>query len=367
MNSFYKAIVLAMISAIGYLDSKAQAVYSIATNHCNQNWEVSLGCQGLSFYSNQEAPLGLSKNPFKSFRTNLNISASLSKSFSPEIKLRTKASGYWGRSVSSNDKNFNAVKYVAIQEDVMLNLSNVAYQYKADRFWNVIPYMGIGMARNFTHNENALTFNIGVVNTYRINKKFKTFFEISYNIMCDNFDNQNFVSNNVFKSHDRMLAAEIGLTLELGQNRWKHVTEIGNIEIDTYGERENNLKLSKRQNTENTKSELEFYNETKQAVAVFFEIGSSELKHQGQLENLKELVKTAKAENRTIIVTGYADGTTEYKKYNEKLSARRADIIRKEIVKMGIEEQKIKMITGGGVTQLDKNNTNRRVTVSIEN
>ena len=44
------------------------ADYSVATNPFSQNWEIALGIQGLSFYSNQE-----NFNPGQAFLSNPNI------------------------------------------------------------------------------------------------------------------------------------------------------------------------------------------------------------------------------------------------------------------------------------------------------
>ena len=356
-----------------------QAEYSVATNPFSQNWEVSLGIQGLSFYSNQETPLNLSGSPFKGFRTQLGIAASVAKWFSPEIALRTKASGFWGRSVSSDDKDANAVKYLAVHEDVMVNLSNAIYDYKADRLWNVIPYVGLGMVRNFTHNENALTFNLGLVNTYRINDRLKVFLDLSFNITGDEFDDRTFISKNIFKNHDRFLAAEIGVTYELGQNKWKRVADMDNIEIVPWEETQREMKRIRRQNkdlkdkinwmdSQNVKDEAAAPTIISNIpeISIFFEIGSAELNHRGQLENIKDLVQTAKDERRTIVVTGYADSSTGNTQLNEKLSARRADTIVKELMEMGIDAQQIKIVIGGGVNTLDLVPANRRVVVSLE-
>ena len=100
---------------------------SIATNPFSHNWELSVGLQGLSFFSNQETALDISKSPFASFRTNIGIAVSAAKWFTPQIALRSKLSGAWGRSVSTDDKNENAVNYMHLHEDVMVNLSNIVY------------------------------------------------------------------------------------------------------------------------------------------------------------------------------------------------------------------------------------------------
>lgn len=349
--------------------------FKIATNPFRQNWEISLGIQGLSFYSNQEIPMHLSNGLFSGFRTNMSLALSVAKWFSPEVGMRTKISGLWGRSISSNDKTSNAVHFMHIREDVMVNLANIICDYDSNRRWGVSPYVGVGMTRNFTHNENALALDIGVTTSYRIGKRVKTFLELSFNIMGDEFDNQIFTSKNIFRNHDRYLAAELGLTLELGQNQWKKVVDIDDIEVVPWQETQKELKRLNRK-AKGLQDKLE-YLENKDSiketiinnvpeVSIFFEIGSHELTHRGQLENIKELVQTAIKDNRTIVVTGYADSFTGNSSLNERLSQKRAETIVKELLKMGVNIEQIKAVIGGGVSTLDVIKANRRVVLTLE-
>ncbi len=353
---------------------------SIATNPLSHNWELSVGLQGLSFFSNQEAVLGVSKSPFASFRTNTGIAVSAAKWFTPQIALRTKLSGIWGRSVSTDDKNENAVRYIHLHEDVMINLSNIIYDYEESRKWNVIPYFGAGTARNFTHNENALTFSLGVMPTFRINTRLKAFADLSFNITGDEFDDKTAISKNIFKNHDRWLAAEIGVTYELGHNKWHRAADLEGIEIVPWKETQREMRRIRRQNKDlrEKMTWMEDNPVTKEIAAaptiiskvpeisIFFELGSAELRHRGQLVNIKKLVQTAKDERRKIIVTGYADSQTGNRQLNEKLSARRADTIVKELLEMGVDIQNIKIVIGGGVDILNQVPANRRVVLSLE-
>lgn len=383
----------------------------IATNPFSDNWELSAGMQGLSFFSNQETALDISKSPFASFRTNISFAVAAAKWFTPQIALRTKISGAWGRSVSTDIKKKNAVNYMHLHEDVMINLSNILYDYEADRKWNIIPYFGGGMVRNFTYNENALIFSLGVMPTYRINNRLKAFTDLSINITGDEFDNQTVIS----KKHDRWITAEIGVTYELGHNRWHRAKELEGIEIiswqetqckkeemkslqnmvDKYYEgalknirsemekqseknrqtyKSNNIKNSnnttKKNKNENIAEKMsvtaEENEEKAPQISIFFELGSAELTHRSQLVNIKKLVQTAKEEEKNIVVTGYADSQTGNQQLNERLSARRADTIVKELMEMGIDAKNIKIVIGGGVNICHQVPANRRVVVSLE-
>ena len=95
------------------------------------------------------------------------------------------------------------------------------------------------------------------------------------------------------------------------------------------------------------------------------EMGIADLNHRGQLENIKKLVKIAQDEKRIITVTGFADSQTGNELLNEKLAARRADTIVKELLEMGVDSHQIRIVNGGGVNTLDIVPANRRVVVSL--
>ena len=356
------------------------AKVGVMTNPFRQNWEVSLGIQGLSFYSNQENDLDLPGNPFKGFRTNAGLSAAVTKWFSPEIAMRTRLAGFWGRSVSSNEAKENAVKYFTLQEHVVVNISDILRGYDAKRRLQAMAYGGAGMARVFSFNENSLVLSLGLMADYRLTDRLKVYGDLGLNICGDDFDAEYAWSANIFKDHDRWLALELGLTLQLGQNKWKRAVDLDDIkvvpwddtvreltkaynDIDDLSEQVEKLKKQPANvitnNVTNTVSK--FPN-----VSVFFEIGSYELNHKGQLVNVKKLVEAAKAENRIITVAGYADSQTGNPADNEILSARRADTIVKELVKMGVKQENIRIVNGGGVDTLNPVPANRRVVISLE-
>lgn len=356
------------------LTSDKDMATSIATNPFSHNWELSIGLQGLSFYSNQEMDLDFSKSPFASFRTNLGVALSVSKWFTPQIALRTKLSGTWGRSVNTDDKTQNAISYMYLHEDVMVNLSNILSAYNDQRKVDIIPYFGVGMTRNFTHNEKALAFSLGIMPTVRISNRLKTFADLSFTITGDEFDNKADGCKNIIKNHDRWLTAEIGLTCEIGHNKWRPALDMDAVEIVPWQETQREIRRINRQNKD-LKDKVEWLennpttNEIKVLevpdVSIFFELGSAELLRKEQLENVKKLVQIAKEENKNIIVTGYADSHTGNQQLNEKLSAQRADTIVKELLDMGVDTEHIKIVIGGGVDILKQIPANRRVVLTL--
>ena len=84
------------------------------------------------------------------------------------------------------------------------------------------------------------------------------------------------------------------------------------------------------------------------------------------LVNVQELVKCAKANGKTIVVTGYADSKTGTASYNQTLSEKRAKTVADELLNMGVSRDKIEIVAKGGVNELSPISYNRRVVVSLK-
>ncbi len=208
----------------GSSETKAQeqkAQRGVFTNRFADNWEASFGVEGLSFYSSKEDGMNLSKSPFKSFRANFGAAATIGKWFTPEIGLRTKASGYWGKAFIGTTPEENSIRFFAIQEQAMFNLSNIISGYNPNRLWNVVPYVGFGFIRNCTHNENSIGAGFGVVNSFRVNHQIEPFIDFGLTFAGDNYK-ENGVDN--VMGRYRWYSLEIGVKFNLGKHSWSRYT-----------------------------------------------------------------------------------------------------------------------------------------------
>jgi outer membrane protein OmpA-like peptidoglycan-associated protein len=102
------------------------------------------------------------------------------------------------------------------------------------------------------------------------------------------------------------------------------------------------------------------------SASVFFNTESSRIASRKDLVNVKELAELAKENGKTLVVTGYADSKTGAPAYNQKLSEKRAQAVAKELVKMGVSEDKIVVKAEGGVNTIAPYSYNRRVTVKVQ-
>ena len=357
--------------------------YSVATNSFWSNWFVQANVGFDAFYSNQEKGLGYSKSPFKSFRSNVSPSIAIGKWFTPGIGLRTKATGIWGRSVGSEDAKTNAIKFLNLQEQVMFNLSNMFCGYNPNRVWNFIPYVGVGVIRNFDANENGHAGSIGILNTWKLSRRLALNFDVNFNLSDDDLEGQVFGHDKYATSiptSDRYFAAEVGLTLNLGKTvGWNNVPDVDAIrmayesqidalngELDNANgeiDRLNNLIKNHKCPEAKTVTVKEV---TAAPVSVFFNIGSAKVASKKDLVNLQGLADAAKTNNKTLVVTGSADSKTGSAAFNQKLSEKRAETVKAELVKMGVAESQIEVKAIGGVNNINPFSYNRRAVVEVK-
>lgn len=348
--------------------------YSVATNSFWSNWFVQGGVQWTAFYSSLEHGFDTSNNPLKSFRSNPQASVAIGKWFTPGLGLRTKVSGIWGKA------NGDSFKYWNAQEQVLFNLSNMFCGYNPKRVYNCIPFAGAGFARNMSSDMYAMGMSIGLLNEFNINKRVAINLELGWNRLENDFYSEGHANNGPrgWDSHDNYLYAELGLTLNIGKTGWAKVPDVDAIkalsqsQIDALNAQ---LADSKSENERlkamlNEKpKEVAMPESIKQfittPVSVFFNIGKTDVANPKDLVNVEALAKYAKTNNSKIRVTGFADSATGTPQINQKLSVKRAEIVKGELIKMGVPADNISTQAHGGVETLSPISFNRRATVQI--
>lgn len=351
------------------------AKYSVATNEFSQNWEVFAGINFSSWFSNEEKYLVADKGFFKGFRTSFGLTLGATKWFSPDIALRAKLTGIKGKRVISEDVSKNEIDYWNLQVQPMLNLSSIIWGYDQYRPWEIKPFLGIGILRNCTDNQYTVPASLGINLSRRITERIKIYAEVEYNLAINEFGREGGWSDNMLNRHDHWTTFSLGLSFELGKNKWDRVPDMDAIEVVPWVETKRQLSEANSEIDRLSGEVTELKNRPEKVVtktvkdrpdvSVFFELGSYSLTKRGQLENVRKLVETAKAENRIVQVTGYADSQTGSPQQNEMLSARRADTIVHELLLMGLRTDQIRIVTGGGVDTLNPKPANRRVVVSL--
>lgn len=379
-------IALAFVGLASTTTAMAQSVevpskkYSVATNSFWANWFVSAGFEANGAYTSQESCSN--KNPFSVDRTTLGFNVAVGKWFTPGIGLRTKFDGLWLKQVNTRDSH-PAYKAFNLHEDVMFNLSNMFFGYNEKRVWNFIPYVGLGWARNMDTNNNEISYNVGLLNNFRVSKHVQIFLDLYANAVEGSLDgaaNDGWAQHNKYTARhwDKLVGASVGVTYNLGKCTWDKVPDVDALmamnkeQMDALQQsldeqQAENARL--RDMLANQKTEPAVQN-TKEyvgtAASVFFNINSAKVASRKDLVNVKELAEYAKANNAKIVVSGYADSKTGSAEYNQQLSQKRADAVVNELVKMGVSRDNIVTEAKGGVDNLSPFSYNRRATVKIQ-
>ncbi len=361
--------------------------YSVATNSFWSNWYVQANFNWSAFYSPEEHNQGYATSPFKSFRAAPNFSVAIGKWFTPGIGMRTKFYGVWGREIVSEDKDPNAYHYWNIEEQAVLNLSNVFFGYNPTRVWNLSFFAGAGVDHDMSDGRTAMSYSLGLLSQWRVAKHWQINLEGGWLYKEHDTGGQTYNANNIvdpekgifWENHDQQLYLEIGLTYNLGMCTWNKVPDVDAIkalsqaQIDALNAQladalaENaRLKelLANQKPVEAEPVVVKEYAGT--PVSVFFNINKTVIANDQDLVDVKTLAEYAKENEANLVVTGYADSATGNEEINQKLSEGRAETVADELVKMGVSADNIETVAKGGVDDLSPVSYNRRATVEIK-
>lgn len=361
--------------------------YSVSTNSFWSNWFVQTNVTWNTFYVGgydktlsspfREFPMG-TKATDVGHRTALGFSLALGKWFTPGLGLRTKANGLWYGKAFDGESG----KYMLLNEHMLFNLSNLFGGYNANRFWNLIPYIGGGVARHFDANRNSLVWSAGILNTFRVSKAVALNLELGYVSYGKDFWGTGVSNGLTAHQRDHQFMIEVGATFNIGKKGWSKTPDLEAINALAESEMDalnaqladaqmENARLRKLLASQPKQEKVETKTVTVEKVvtapvSVFFRIGQAKVASRKELQNVAELVKVAKDGQSAIVVTGYADSKTGNAKYNQQLSQRRAEAVAAELVKMGIGRERIQTVAAGGVDTLAPKDYNRRATVELK-
>ena len=351
--------------------------HRVATNGFWQNWFLSGNVTWSAFYGVGERSLvaPFHKFPGGSYYTGLGASLALGKWLTPVFGLRTKVNAW---QIGKKEQGFGGDKYWTATEQLLVNVNSLFGGYDEQRFWNVIPYAGAGVHRDMTQDHSSTVITFGLLNMLRLSPRFSVNIELAWN----SAEGSN--TGTAMKRRNQHFAIEVGFTWNIGKNNWKHATDQEAVSALTEGELDAlNAQLADAlAENERLQQELDakpkptasvatvapavrtVENVVSAPVSIFFAVGKADVIASRDMLSVKSLAQLAIDKNASVLVTGYADksGSPET---NMKLSERRAQAVAEELVRLGVNRQRIEVVAAGGVDILTPAEYNRRATVEL--
>jgi outer membrane protein OmpA-like peptidoglycan-associated protein len=251
-------------------------------------------------------------------------------------------------------------KMFNLHGDVLWNLSNTLGGYRADRFWEFIPFVGVGYARSWKLTVEPVIKEIGMstglINKVKVTPALDLNLELRALLVNDRFDGYE-----VDQGIEELLTTTIGFAYNFPQRGFKrpdkpiipdyspYTTKISELERQITAADANAKKLADELNAEKNKKPV---NITKTEyitapMAIFFPIDVSKLTEK-DLINLGNFADMIKKSGNKFKIMGSADKETGNKKYNMKLSEQRANRVYDVLVnKFGVNPSQLEVIAKG--------------------
>lgn len=386
MKKFMMSLAIASIAMVSFAQETVSEVVvptvknSVITNSFGSNWfiDVNVGAQvynpvvthGESMFDHLTLPA---------------ISAHVGKWHTPGFGWRIGYNGYEFNAYKDADDN----SFYNVHFDALFNLSNLIYGYNEKRIWNFIPYAGLGYAANLdapgagnNRKAGSLTGNFGILNTFRIAKRWAINLELGSMMAKKDFAPTNNLTSN---GYDWLFTAQVGVTFRLGKCTWDNTPDLDAImALNAAALAELNAQLqAKESENAQLKNQLaaaknalsqaqvrikQLENEPNYvdvAQSVFFSFNSSKIASKKEIINLQALADAAKNAGVKLSVVGYADSATGSAAYNQKLSEARANAVAEKLVELGVPQDQLVVEGKGGVAVEKPAKFNRRVIISI--
>ncbi|NLJ00028.1 MAG: OmpA family protein [Bacteroidales bacterium] len=268
--------------------------------------------------------------------------------------------------------------------DVMYDIINAWGSYNPDRVYSLVPYLGIGYMYGldedwkkpnpdgdlFKHQNQTLTYNVGLINNFKLSQSISLFLELGWRVMQESFDGTGTTGD---YDYDSMFTGTAGIKFGLGGKQDFTPAELMDYNlINDLNSQINRLRAENEQLRQRPESCPECPEVQPTVVSegvyvpnvVFFRINSSTIDRRQQISvhNTAEYLN-ANADTKVNIVA-YADRQTGTPEYNFALSERRARAVADALInEYGISSDRISIDWKGDTEQPYAENDWNRVAI----
>ncbi len=359
----------------------SQDKYKVVTNRFWNNWFINANGGAQIFLGDLDKYMKFGD------RIAPAIDASVGKWFTPGIGVQVSYSGfklkgtymdaYQAAHWKTNERaelrkkyEGNATLYKQDAEffnfhaDVLFNLSNLLCGYNEKRFYNLIPYVGVGYFHSYGHDDNksnSVSFHAGLINKFRLASRWDLNLTLRGSIFDDDVDGE--ISGWTINGQDGqnedfdgMAGVTLGLTYRIGKQGWDKSKSVREFYEDKTEINRLNNEINKLRN-ENNELRNRKYDTGKEVITfpylVNFKIDKTNVQNR-ELVNLKTVADMMKATpDKKYNVVGYADKYTGSVKRNEYLAKNRAkNVFRILTEEFGVPASQIVLDDKGGVENM---------------
>lgn len=308
------------------------------------------------------------------------MDVALGKMFNPYLGARLQWSGWNAYSVANERTKFHGgilrdeagyykndfyLNYAHV--DLLWNLSNSLGGAKESRFWDFVPYVGVGAvnaSKDGAEPNTRLGVNVGLLQQFRLSPSVDILLDVRG--MGTNRNLDAVVKANDGVKFDKTLSASLGVAYNIGRARSKVIAapaidlgpfenRISSLERDLNASQERAAQLARDLEAERAKEKTMVNEQTVAAkLAVWFELNHSTLseKEKINLGYIADAIKSA-AGNKVYEIYGSADSETGSPVRNKALADARAKTVYDFLVQHGVKESQLRLNPVGGVSVKD--------------
>lgn len=373
------------------------------------NWFVNLSGGATAFLG---SPLGC-EDLFG--RIKPAITLSLGKWITPAIGGRISYQGF-----QLKNSMLENIAHQSIHADFLWNVASHSYNARDQPYWDIVPYVGLGIIHNKDVGNHPFAFSYGVMGRYRLSHRTHLTMELGGTTTFRDFDGYG-ASN---KFGDNLMSLTAGLSFTIGKAGWKRVVDarpyieqnewlLGHASSlsDDISEKKlfpkndysglNSLRsrllnhrwngdskdyltdaipmdtipdIESRKRNSSSANGLahDYLSEISDGricigapIYFFFQLGTYHLTDTSQLINLDEIARVAKKYGLSISILGAADSATGTNEINRSLGSGRSNYISAQLILRGVEESKITKENEGGINTYSPVEANRNTKVIL--
>ena len=266
--------------------------------------------------------------------------------------------------------------------DLMYDVINAWGSYNPDRVYSLVPYLGLGYMYGldqdwkkpsaggvFKSQNQTLTYNVGLINNFKLSKSVALFVELGWRVMQETFDGSGLGGN---YEYDSMFTGTAGIKFGLGGKQSFTPAELMDYNLINDLNSQINRLRSENENLRKRPESCPDCPEIPAAVeesvyvpnVVFFRINSSTI-DRGQQVSVYNTAEYMKANpNASVKIVAYADKKTGTPAYNLALSEKRAKAVAKALTdEYGISSSRISIDWKGDTEQPYAENDWNRVAI----